>query len=84
MAEGQEWRLGRAVRAIGRRCDWCAGSQRLTPHLASPLEGGRDELGKRWVRFGSCLRRNDKGERGYGGGAGMAVGESGAGDWEAV
>ena len=43
-----------------------------TPHLASPLEGGRDELGKEWVvggvvrLRGSCLRRNDGG-----GGAGM-------------
>ena len=38
-----------------------------TPHLTSPLEGGRDKLGKErvlgWV--GSCLRRND-GKRGAG------------------
>jgi len=25
---------------------WCVGSQRSTPHLTSPLEGERDELGK--------------------------------------
>ena len=46
------WRLGGAgmavggaARAIGARRDWCAGSWRLTPHLTSLLEGGRDELG---------------------------------------
>ena len=36
-----------------------------------PLEGGRNELGTRWVsgRVGSCLRRNDgSGARGCGGG----------------
>ncbi len=47
------------------------GSVRRTPHLASPLEGGRDELGKGVggvVGVGSCLRRND------GGGAGMTEG----------
>ena len=45
------------------------------PHLTSPLEGGRDELGKDWgwgwvgsCRAGSCLRRNDEG------GAGMTEG----------
>ena len=37
------------VRAIGAQRDWCAGSRRSTPHLTSPLEGGRDELGK-WGR----------------------------------
>ena len=26
--------------------DWWGGSWRPTPHLTSPLEGGRDELGK--------------------------------------
>ena len=38
-----------------------AGLGASTPHLASPLEGGRDELGKGvgWVVVGSCLRRND-------------------------
>ena len=38
---------------------WLLGTP--TPHLTSPLEGGRDELGRGrvlgWV--GSCLRRND-------------------------
>ena len=36
------------------------------PLATSPLEGGRDELGKRWVlrRAGSCLRRNDGKGRG--------------------
>ena len=35
-------------------------SRRSTPHLTSPLEGGRDELGKGcWGEVGSCLRRND-------------------------
>ena len=28
------------------------GSVRPTPHLASPLEGGRDELGKGWCLVG--------------------------------
>ena len=41
-AGGEEW-------AIGVRCDWCAGSWLRTPHLTSPLEGGRDELGKGWA-----------------------------------
>ena len=44
-------------------------SRRSTPHLTSPLKGGRDELGKGWVlrRLGSCLRRNDgKGRRNNG------------------
>ena len=38
-----------------------AGTLRPTPLLVSPLEGGRDELGKEWVLgwVGSCLRRND-------------------------
>ena len=44
------------------------GSRRSTPHLTSPLEGGRDEFflggGRVLGRVGSCLRRND-------GGAGM-------------
>ena len=35
-----------AVRAIGAQRDWRGGSRRSTPHLTSPLEGGRDELGK--------------------------------------
>ena len=48
------WAIG-AHRAGG-------GSVHPTPHLTSPLEGGRDELGK-----GSCLRRNDgRGDAGYG------------------
>ena len=39
-------------------------SRRSTPHLTSPLSGGRDELGKGggkgcWGEVGSCLRRND-------------------------
>ena len=42
------------------------GSVRRTPHLTSPLEGGRDELGEGMgASGGSCLRRND------GRGAGM-------------
>ena len=45
MAEGAGMAVGEAARVIGARCDWCAGSRRLTPHLTSPLEGGRDALG---------------------------------------
>ena len=46
-------------------------SVRRTPHLTSPLKGGRDELGKEWVlgRVGSCLRRNDGRGVGMTGGA---------------
>ena len=32
--------------AIGLGHDWLCRSWRPTPHLTSPLEGGRDELGK--------------------------------------
>ena len=43
---------------------WTLGASH-TPHLTSPLKGGRDELGRRGERWvGSCLRRND----GIGGG----------------
>ena len=58
--DGAVWAIG--VLAAGGVC-----SLPLTPHLTSPLVGGRDELGKGWVLgwVGSCLRRND------GGGAGM-------------
>ena len=33
---------------VGRRCErgLVRGSRRSTPHLTSPLKGGRDELGK--------------------------------------
>ena len=53
------WRAGAGRWAGGE--EWgCACSRRSTPHLTSPLEGGRDELGEEvWVRGGSCLRRND-------------------------
>ena len=62
---------GGAAWAIGVRRDWCGGSRRSTPHLTSPLEGGRDELGRgrELGRVGSCLRRND------GGGAGVTEGQ---------
>ena len=45
-------------------------ARRSTPHLTSPLKGGRDELGKGcWGEVGSCLRRNDGwGRRNDGGG----------------
>ena len=54
----------------GARHDQCARSVPPTPHLTSPLKGGRDELGKGGCvarglrvdglgRAGSCLRRND-------------------------
>ena len=62
-------------RVEGRRCE-CGlvrSSRRPTPHLASPLKGGRDELGERGTGVGrvggSCLRRNDGR-----GGAGMTDG----------
>ena len=57
-----ERRHGRSGGArLARRRDRCAGSWRPTPHLTSPLEGGRDELGKGargwvWVERG-FLRR---------------------------
>ena len=41
IAAGREWR-GRSGRGTtGGGCSW-----RLTPHLTSPLKGGRDELGE--------------------------------------
>ena len=36
----------------GRRTAGGGGSGPLTPHLASPLKGGRDELGKEWGVWG--------------------------------
>ena len=53
MAEGAAW----VTEGVGwRRRGWCGRLERdmtaggrlllLTPHLTSPLEGGRDELGK--------------------------------------
>ena len=51
--------VGGGARTIGG-----VGSVRRTPHLTSPLKGGRDELGKGVggvVGVGSCLRRNDGG-----------------------
>ena len=63
----------RLARVIGACRAGGGGSLRPTPYLTSPLEGGRDELGKRCAerarRVGSCLRRND----------GMAGRESGHG-----
>ena len=41
---GAAWAIG-ARRERGRH-DQCARSQRPTPHLTSPLKGGRDELGR--------------------------------------
>ena len=41
------------------------GLRRSTPHLASPLEGGRDELGEGWVLVGWWARRAARGERGF-------------------
>ena len=61
-------RLGRgaggwgAAWAVGVRGDGCAGSWRLTPHLTSPLEEGRDELGKESV-WGLCWARRDYSRR---------------------
>ena len=62
MGGGVVWRSGCGVTGVAR-------SRRSTPHLTSPLEGGRDELGKGWwvpacagmTEWGarSCLRRND-------------------------
>ena len=54
----------------GRGAIGSVGSLPPTPHLTSPLEGGRDEFFlEEWFGalgwLGSCLRRND------GGGAGM-------------
>ena len=43
------------MRGVG---DWgvalVRGSWRPTPHLTSPLKGGRDELGKGWVLAEWC------------------------------
>ena len=51
-----------------------AGSQPLTPHLTSPLKGGRDEFGRGEVGGGSYLRRNDgEGAREQRRGAGLAL-----------
>ena len=64
MAEG--WAVGSVAGRSGR--DLVDGSLRCTPHLTSPLKGGRDELGREWVLgwVGSCLRRNDgKGAQGW-------------------
>ena len=56
---GAAWRMGSAGVAdggrgvgVGARTGGGVGSVRPTPHLASPLEGGRDELGK---GSGGCL-----------------------------
>ena len=48
--------------AIGACRAGGGGSQPPTPHLTSPLEGGRDEMGCRRMlgRVGSCLCRNDE------------------------
>ena len=69
MVEGAAW-MDRGHTTDG------ASSQLPTPHLTSPLKGGRDELGERgvgvvgaWEGVGSCLRRNDGKGRGYGEGA---------------
>ena len=67
--EGRERRSGRK-RAVG------AGSLLLTPHLTSPLEGGRDELGKGgwcgcWVP--ACAGMTGRGRRNDGRGAGMTA-----------
>ena len=71
---GAAWAIG-ACRAGG------GGSRCSTPHLTSPLEGGRDELGKGWVLgwVGSCLRRNDGKEARNGGGEGRGGEGRGAG-----
>ena len=56
---------GMTERRSGRRRAPGKRSQPPTPHLTSPLKGGRDELGKGGEgsggggRAGSCLRRND-------------------------
>ena len=62
---GQEQRWRRDVRGSGSASGAGSGSRRPTPHLTSPLEGGRDELGKMGDVVvgevgGSCLRRNDE------------------------
>ena len=69
---------------IGARRDGWRWLRTLTPHLASPLEGGRDELGKREGRYGKrwmlggWARRDARGERGYDGwGVGMVEGKWG-------
>ena len=85
---GRCGRLGRGMTGVAR-------SLLRTPHLASPLKGGRDELGKGrgwWLgrrdargacRAGSCLRRNDgRGRRNDGGGGrgdGRGRGDDGVG-----
>ena len=76
--EWQTWRKesgrhGGSVDALQRSAGGCSAagghSGHLTPHLTSPLPGGRDELGEGWVLgwVSSCLRRNDGGGRRNGG-----------------
>ena len=53
------WSGGRAARLVRR-------SRTPTPHLTSPLEGGRDELGKGWVLgwlVPACAGMTEEGER---------------------
>ena len=61
---GAAWAIG-ACRAGG------GGSWLRTPHLTSPLKGGRDELGKgeqaKWVLATGVLAPEGEGEVGLGG-----------------
>ena len=44
---GMAWAIGDVRGRSGARTAGGAGAWLLTPHLTSPLEGGRDELGER-------------------------------------
>ena len=76
-------RLGGCGLRLGRW--WTLGTP--TPHLASPLKGGRDELGKGWVLGGwvpACAGMTeggagmaDEGRGGDGGGACVAEAKAG-------
>ena len=54
-AAGRGYDGEEAARAIGAGATGGGGSAPLTPHLTSPLEGGRDELGEGVGGMGEIL-----------------------------